>query len=387
MRIGIVTHWMAEDNYGGMLQSFALQRYLRELGHDAFLIRFFIKNTSQKSLSVRGKTFLKELLINLNLYPKAKEIKKEKRNNKEWINKRNFDEFRTKNIALSPHVYYSLDDIQNNPPEADMYITGSDQVWAGDLNNPNIWIFYLAFGSQKIKRISYAASFGFSYFPGKNVEKFKELLSQLDMISVREKSGVDICRENGFDAVRCIDSTLLLDKDVYKSLMTPQKYKGHYAYFYTVNVSSPEEIYWPAFQKKLSEKGTTSVVTTGKGYTQAKEIFEGACYDYATVEEWLSDIYYSDVVITASFHGIVFSIILQKDFIYMPLQGRAGGGNNRVIDLLESAKLSNRIAQSAEGALQLLEQTIDYTNLDDSALSKLIVESKEFLGRALRNRK
>lgn len=383
MKIGIVTHWMAEDNYGGMLQSYALQRYLRNQGHDAFLIRFFINNSSNKSITVRIKTLLKELLIYFNLFPNAQEIKKERFNYKEWIKLRNFDDFRSNHIALSSNVYFSLKEIQKNPPIADMYITGSDQVWAGDLNNPNIWIFYLAFGSQKVKRISYAASFGFSFFPGKNIDKFKELLGTFDMISVREKSGVEICKKNGFNAARCIDSTFLLNREAYISLMAPQKHQGHYAYFYTVNVSSPEEIYWSDIQGELCKKGVSSVVTTGRGYSQAKEIFNDAYYDYASVEEWLSNIYYSDVVFTASFHGIAFSLILQKDFIYLPLKGRAGGGNNRVLDLLESANLSNRIAYTSGDAITLLEEKIDYTQLDRSLLINLIDDSKKYIDSAL----
>ena len=383
MKIGIVTHWMAVDNYGGMLQSYALQRYLRNLGHDAYLIRFFIDNKSQQSLIVRIKSALKSLMITLNLFPHANEIKQEERIRKEWIKKRKFDVFRNKHINLSDKIYYSLSDIQKNPPEADVYITGSDQVWAGDLNNPNIWIFYLDFGTANSKRVSYAASFGFSSFPGKDISKFKELLGRFDMISVREKSGVDICKENGFDAVRCIDSTMLLNMNDYLSLMAPKKHDERFAFFYTVNVSSPEEIYWTTICDYLNKKYIKSVVTTGNGYNKAREIFDGALYDYATVEEWLSNIYYSDVVLTASFHGIVFSILLQKNFIYLPLQGRAGGGNNRVMDLLESANLNNRIARSAEETIKLIEQDIDYSNLDNSLLVDLINNSKQFIASAI----
>lgn len=67
-------------------------------------------------------------------------------------------------------------------------------------------------------------------------------------------------------------------------------------------------------------------MTTGSGYKKAEEIFNKALYDYSTVEEWLTNIYYSDLVVTASFHGIIFAYVLRKNFIYMPLQGKYAKG-------------------------------------------------------------
>lgn len=379
MKIGIVTHWMAVDNYGGMLQSYALQRYLRNLGHDAYVIRFFIDKKKQQSLFVRIKELLKVWLIRFNLFPNSIEIKKEQQNKKQWIAKRKFDEFRNKYIALSPKVYNSIYELKNNPPEADIYITGSDQVWAGDLNNPNIWIFYLDFGDETAKRLSYAASFGFSYFPGKDEEKFKELLSVFNAISVREANGVDICQKFGFEATRCVDSTFLLKKEQYISIMSPRKHNETYAFFYTVNVSTPSEIYWNELRDYLSSHGIESVVTTGSGYYSAGEIFDNALYDYATVEEWISNIYYSKVVITSSFHGIAFSIILNKDFVYLPLKGTAGGGNNRIVDLLGLLGLEDRQAHSFEDVKTLLNIKIDYNSVDTQKYQQLIVQSNAYL--------
>ena len=383
MKIGIVTHWMAVDNYGGMLQSYALQRYLRNLGHDAYLIRFYIDKKNQQSHSVRIKSALKELLISLNVFPNARDIKKENRIRQERSKRRRFDEFRNNNIALSPKVYKSLYEIKNDPPEADLYITGSDQVWAGDLNNPNIWIFYLDFGGKNVKRISYAASFGFSYFPGKNVDKFKELLSGFNAISVREANGIDICKKYGFDATRCVDSTFLINKEQYISIMSPRKHNEEYVFFYTVNVSTPDEIYWKELREYLSSQGKKCVVTTGSGYLRAEEIFENAIYDYATVEEWISNIFFSDVVITSSFHGIAFSLILHKDFIYLPLKGTAGGGNNRIVDLLSLLGLDKRQAQSFEEVKELINDKIDYNSINSQKYQQLINQSESYLGAFL----
>ncbi len=381
MKIAIFTRWRAIDNYGCLLQSYALQRYLRDLGHDAYVIRFLFKN--KPSLKNRVKSIVRTSLFFFHLLPNMRIKLQNQRRLETWNTMRNFDSFRKKNINLSPQFYCSIKEFQKCPPDADMYITGSDQVWARDLTEPDNWAAFLDFGREDTKRISYAASFGFSYFPGKDVKKFRELLRRFDMISVREISGIDICINQGCNAVRCVDSTMLLSKEHYIELMSPRKHKEAYIYFYTVNIPTPETIYWNEMKSLFDGKNIKSVVTTGSGYTAAAEIFPGAIYDYSTVEEWLSNIYYADCVITASFHGIVFSILLQKNFIYMPLHGRIGSGNNRITDLLESSGLSERVANSFTEVKNLLNRHIDYQTINDKPLRQLIKESKEFLNTAL----
>jgi len=379
MRIGIVTYWYAVDNYGGMLQSYALQRYLRDLGHDAFLIRF----KSVVFISVFKKK-IKNILRILHILPNYKELTKALQQQNKCLKLRNFAGFRDKNIALSPKIYKSLKEIKKFYPKADLYITGSDQVWACDLTNPNDWIFYLDFGNKDTKRISYAASFGFSYFPVIDKMKFKELLSHFDLISVREDNGISICKKNNFNALRCVDSTFLLSKYRYMSLMSPRKYQEPFVFLYLVNVSTPEEIHWSQLKYLFETKNIKYIITTGSGYSPAKEIFDGAIYDYATVEEWLSNIYYSEIVLTSSFHGVALSIILQKDFIYLPLRGKNGSGNNRITDLLNSAGLQIRYTDNIEEVKRLMNEHIDYKHINDNLLEKLISESVIFLNNALK---
>lgn len=381
MRIGIVTHWMSVDNYGGMLQTFALQRYLCDLGHDAYIIRFYISGPSNIPQMVRK--IGQSLKIIKSYLFEGTEHRYEYHQKKTWNTMRNFDEFRKQYIALTPNSYNSLKEIQNKYPDADLYITGSDQVWACDLTNHNNWIFYLDFGDKKTKRISYAASFGFSYFPGKDEVKFKELLDNFDAISVRETNGKEICKKYGFDAVRSVDSTMLLPPKIYIDMMAPCKHNKQFAFFYSVNVSYPEEIYWRKIKSILDAKNLEIIITTGSGYNSAKEIFEDVTYDYATVEEWLSNIYYSEIVLTASFHGVVFALMLQKDFIYLPLKGKAGEGNNRIIDLLKSVGLESRLVRTAEDLDAILNNHIDYTKLQDAKLQCLVANSCDYLKKAI----
>ena len=378
MKIGIITHWKDNDNYGAALQSYALQRYLRNIGQEAYVIRYY---QCEDSLSLKEKILLvlKNPLLPIKIYRAKHTVD----NSAEWNKLRNFQAFRNKQIAFSDKEYHGLTEIKSNPPIADMYITGSDQVWHNPLTNRHSWPYFLDFGSPQTKRVSYAASFGRNYFPCVDENKFKELLSAFDMISMREESGRKILKERGFESVRCLDSTLLLDYEHYKSLMTPKKYNKPFVFYYTVNITDTNEIYWDKIKRLFEKKGWLNVVTTGAGYGPAEELFDGAIYDYATVEEWLSNIYYSNLVVTASFHGIAFSLLLRKDFVYMPLKGKNSKGNDRITDLLESVGLMSRVAKSWEDVQKLVDLHLDYGNIDDSTFKMLRQQSYEFLNKAM----
>ena len=380
MKIGIITHWKDNDNYGAALQSYALQRYLRDIGHDAYVIRYYPRverhTLSQRFLNVIKKPHLVIDYIKMKFIPDHRDT---------WDKLRDFSSFRERFISYSPVVYHGLEELRSNPPVADLYITGSDQVWHGSLEITENRTFFLDFGEEQTRRISYAASFGRNYFPCDNEELFKELLHRFYSISMREESGLRILRERGLNCTRCLDSTLLLDGLHYKGLMDKRRHAGKFAFFYTVNVKSPDGIYWNNLRDHFRREGIQSVVTTGSGYIPASEIFVGAKYDYAPVQGWLSNIYYSEIIITASFHGIVFSILFQKDFVYIPIGGKHGAGNDRVTDLLESMGLNDRIANSWENLRDILDKNINYSNLNNVGFDKLLQQSKCFLINSIEN--
>lgn len=382
MRIGIVTMWNALDNYGGILQTYALQRYLRNLGIEAFDIRFI----NRPLFKNRAKVFIRHCLEFVHLM-KRNEVEQKREIARSKYGLRRFKEFRDNHINFSETIYYSMHQITNNPPMADVFITGSDQVWGRVIEggSPMERVNFLDFGNSTSKKVAYAASFGHDYFPCGDKQLFHDLVSKFSAVSVRENIGINFCKECGIEAVRCVDSTLLLNADDYYSIITERKHAYRYAYFYTANVRSPKEIYWFELSEYFKSNGIKPVVTTASGYIPAEEVFEGAIYDYASPQEWLTNVKHSEIVITSSFHGIVFSILFQKDFIYLPLSGKQGSGNNRIIDLLETCRLEDRIAYSYENAKQLISRPIDYSHLAYTELDKLIDNSKAFLAKAIFN--
>ena len=157
MRIGIVTYWSSSDNYGQQLQCFALQKYLIGLGHDAYLIKYM--PTSHIPLWRRIARSVKyRLLVSSEQKEKDRNTKLISERNKLLNCRRGFKEFRDKYIKSTEIVYRNIKELRNNPPDADIYICGSDQVWNNSLKDPDTAGWFLDFGKPTAKRVSYAAS-------------------------------------------------------------------------------------------------------------------------------------------------------------------------------------------------------------------------------------
>ena len=129
-----------------------------------------------------------------------------------------FKRFNAKYLKLTRH-YSSYDELVANPPEADLYIAGSDQIWRTNLNNGKDPAFYLQFGGKQTKRISYAASFGLPYLTDGMDYLVKTFLSGLDAISVRESSGIEILERIGLNGTLVVDPVFLLSKEEWVSLL------------------------------------------------------------------------------------------------------------------------------------------------------------------------
>ncbi len=352
MKIGVITFWYGKENYGMMLQCWALQQKLKQLGHSPFVIRFKPANRRKGFLGYVSLFF--HALSNLLKYSLKEKIA---------IKKRNFDAFRENNIDFSLQSYSRLEELKNKPPEADCYIAGSDQIWAQSLSNPDNKAFFLDFGDIEIKRIAYAPSFAMEIYPSEYKEQLRELLEKFDCISCREYDGIKICAEVGKDAIKVLDPTMLLDKQTYLSLLPKDLSQKHRIFIYSLNISEPEDVRWKELKKYAINKQMEILVTPSNGYFKGKELFEDVQYSYATISGWLANIYNSKLVVTPSFHGIVFSILFERDFIFIPLEGECAKGNNRIFDLLKDLGLENRILFDNISYDTIIQNTIDWENV------------------------
>lgn len=364
LKIGILTFWWSNDNYGQLLQCYALQKYLRDAGHDAFLIRYDSRNDFIRTPFILRclKALNPVLLCKFLQYKIQHKINSKKLLEESKLNDRHFDDFRAKYIVQSETVYTSYNQLKENPPEADVYIVGSDQVWNFYEHRLNqcwnlVHAYFLDFGSTQIKRISYAASWGKTALPHDFIKEISPLLKKFDYVSVREKSGINLCRKCGYKTAefRC-DPTLLLTAEDYRSLYKENygtsKRKNPYLFLYMLNNTCDfdiQKVYEFAERKNLE-----IVYVTGNGKIDRYE------KTFATIPQWLSLIDNAEYVVTNSFHCCVFSLLFEKKFGVVPLTKTLAGMNSRIETLSEIFGIKPRwIMEHGNGAFSVLEEEVN----------------------------
>lgn len=385
MRIGIVTYWSSSDNYGQQLQCFALQKYLIGLGHDTYLIKYM--PTSHIPLWRRIARSIKyRLLVSSEQKEKDKKLKLICERNNLLNCRRGFKEFRDKYIKSTEIVYRNIKELRNNPPNADIYICGSDQVWNNSLKDPDTAGWFLDFGKPTVKRVSYAASIGRD-IDSSEINRFTKYLMNFNAISVREQKAYALCHQLGFDkSIIAIDPTLLLNSSAYDSIEIDSNgidVAGEpYVFIYTLNIRTAEEIYWDDFQKIIAKNGLQIRSVSSSGYLPAQELLPGIQNEQATIPEWLSLIKHSEYVITTSFHGVVFCLLYHKPFYAVLLNNEYSKGNDRIVSLLKSVGLNNRIVSSDSDINSVKVDNISWEDVD-AKLSELRKKSIDFLNREL----
>lgn len=372
MRIGIVTYWTSDDNYGQLLQCYALQRYLRLQGQDAFLIKYAPRRQSVKAYVkavLRPIAYVLSFFIWRSKYRTIRASMRERalRAHNRRLNKaRCFDAFREASIISAEPVYKSIKDLRSNPPQADVYICGSDQVWHDSLHDANTAGWFLDFGPRTVKRISYAASIGRT-LAASEMDLFCKMLRRFDAVSVREQGVQRLCRQVGCeDAVVTLDPTMLLPASEYQAFMPSIGSEVHdpYVFLYILNVVSREEIYWEALHGFLDARGLDMHIVCSSGYYAARELIPEHHNILATIPEWIHEISCSEYVVTTSFHGTVFSILMNRPFLAVLLTNRFAGANNRIQSLLSELGLSDRIFDPARSFESQMDQSIDWSTVN-----------------------
>lgn len=388
MKIGVLTHFGSDDNYGQILQAFALQRYLISKGHYAYLIRYDFDNDKPKARFSLIKEYIRKIIGFL--FPSKRKayamvMYYQKLNEKNSIKNitRKFSEFKTENLNVSK-TYETYDELQNYAPDADVYIVGSDQVWSPTLHNPNTAAWYLRFGKPTVKRISYAASIGRAIH--KDEESiFVDYLRNFDAISLRESNACDYCFSLGFSQSKLVvDPTLLAPFSIYESLIDKEaKPKIPYVFLYYLNIQNKEELEWEQLVSFVTEQKLSLRSVSSSGYYPAQSLIPGHEAELLTIPEWLTAIYHSQYVVTTSFHGTVFAILMHKPFVSIPLINQYKQGNGRLESLLNNLGLKDRLLSRERKMVDIFAGKIDWNSVDERLL-KLCLESEKFLADALK---
>lgn len=351
--IGILT-FHDSDNFGSVLQAYALCTFLRENGFDVKIIDYRKKEVKKLYSIFKPPVNRHNFLENIYSFFYYKQLRERKKN---------YESFRQKNIHLSENSYFHNEELKKC--SYDIYIVGSDQIW-----NTSIVDFdttYLLDFTEK-RKISYAASFGPNLREITNVSLFRRELKKFEMITVREQAAVELCADKfNVNAQVVCDPVLLLNEkkwsDIEKEVpKLPPKYVLCY---FAGGVSKALDSYSKRKAKELRCDRILIMPDWHDWKSKGKRLYSTG------PEEFVYLIKNAEFVCTNSFHGSAFSVIFNKNFTVDDSYA-----DERINTLLNmsgknSAKLSN---------IQYLSGEKEKTN---NLLNKFIKQSKDYLFKAL----
>lgn len=339
MKVVILTQPL-RTNFGGILQNYALQTVLKRIGADPITFDYDCVYPWWRWIVGRIKSFILRT-------PHRIQFPHYGRSGQENLNKFIHERI----VTTKPKDTIQKDLLVKLQPDA--IIIGSDQVWSPLCNVPIKYLgnMFLDFWPEYTgKRIAYAASFGGSeWLYTKEQERIcGDLAKRFNAISVREESGMELCKDHfGVNATHVLDPTLLLTAADYKSLIPGEARETNTLLAYVLDIS-PEKI---RFLKQIS-----------KQYSLELKI-KGANDDISwndSVENWLSDIRDAAMVVTDSFHGTVFSILFHRPFLSIINKRR---GAERFVSLLSKLGLSTYLVSDVT-KYELIDVPINWESID-----------------------
>lgn len=366
MKIGILTFHYAH-NYGAMLQAYALVTFLRLKGYDAQIIDYRLPYIYDMYELLDFKGFYKRYKrMNNTLIAILKSIKnfsKHKNKSPKWYQ---FEDFLNNSLVKTLRVY-CLEDI--NRLQFDCVICGSDQIWNSSLTG-RLEPLYFCKGLVAANIISYAASNGNGKVTAEEWNLFKTYIQNFKKISVREKGLSDFLNHKGVVNTVVLDPVFLLEKQEWERLCftVPEK-----RFLLTYSFNENPDFFLEA--KKLADKKRLQLVCFlfKKNETLSPEIIQVV---NGGPKDFVSYFNQASFVVTNSFHGTAFAVLMQKQFYTVPpMRGR-----ERIDSLLEELELRNRIVNSDFDDTKI----IDYYTVSKK-MNLLRQKSWEFLREALHN--
>lgn len=359
MKIRLIT-FHTPKNYGAVLQAYSLMSFLKTIAPDVKVIDFntpHLQNAYPLKVHSSGlKGNIKAALDNSFLPQKKMKYRK-------------FDDFVDNKLDLTER-FDSFERLRNTPPDADVYVTGSDQVFGPNRVEEERNAFYLNFGDESIQRIAYAASFGVKDVPEDRKQEIGSYLRRFDKIAVREKSGMRIVEQlSGKTAVEVLDPVFLNDVAFWKhtSVAYPIGNEPYLLYYRLMSDRRSDE----NVRKIAAEKGLKLVVVMD-GFLMWKA--DRVLRDVGP-QELLYLIDHAEFVATDSFHGVAFSLIFEKQFFFCDYQENlaeralnlmkiagtercAGlnGGTGR--EILEYADINKKLSVQIEASKMYLKNTL-----------------------------
>lgn len=365
MKIGILTHPL-KTNYGGILQNYALQYVLRSLGYSVETINwqenksiiYIVTSCIYRLFAhyiLRKKNMPTDMFLNVT--------------NKQFLYiSSNIQAFISKHIKLSQKIL-SLKRIGDvNGFGYDVIVVGSDQVWSSQYV-PTMFLDFIK--DDKTKKIAYAASFGKDYWTYNDhmTDICSLLAKEFTGISVREDSAVSLCKKYlGVSAIQVLDPTLLLDSEIYSSLINDENRVKPYLMTYVLDANTQKE----KIINSVSQFLQIPEYTIRENKQTWKLFGDNSNLVVKPIESWLQGIRDSEFVVTDSFHGVAFSIIFNKQFIAI---GNRKRGLARFQSILKQFNLLDRLVDENTNIDNYFKnlKVIDYDKVN---MQKKILQDK-----------
>lgn len=380
MKIGILTQPL-HTNYGGLLQNFALQKFLRDNGHEPITLDWSAKQASWwRQMAYDIKCWF--------LWKMKKAPRPRYRPNEIEISliSQNTSKFIEKYINHTDKLHNTDDFLQElNSRRLQALIAGSDQVWRPKYSGGHIFEMFFAFAENlNIKRIAYAASFGTDRweFTPSMTDVCAGLAKKFDLVTIRETSGVKLCREHLLvEAKHVLDPTMLLCKEDYENLVKKENEpESEGTLFHYILDPSAGKI---TFIEKVARNQRLKPFTImpkcqaeNRTRKDVKKHIEDCVFP--SVTSWLRGFMDAKMVIVDSFHGAVFSIIFNKPFWVM---ANAKRGNARFDSLLSMFGLEDRMITPGEDVNW--SKPIDWAMVNEIRQNE-VVRCKKLLAEALK---
>ena len=347
------------SNFGSNLQAIATSEVLRGLDCEPVCVNYIPPRTTYRRYWQTSIVSLKKFARRFLFFPLY------------VIEKKNFEKFLSRYCNVSKAIYRD-DDFSKVCPKADVYMTGSDQVW-NFTHNEGLDSHYF-FEGIKDKKIAFSSSIGKDSLPEQEQKWIEAYTKEYSDISVREKSAVKIFEEMGRNVVQVLDPTMMLNKNEWYKYAKPRLIEEHYLYVYFPYNIADEFVCYRAV-KQLATKYKLKVVSSSFNYYVDSHVDK--TIRFADPGDFLSLMIYADFIVTNSFHGTAFSINLHKDFfVFMPSKF-----STRITSVLEMCNLEERLI-SGDLKDSDFEHNIDWNKVE-KILAKERVKALSFLKKVL----
>ncbi|MBU3180681.1 polysaccharide pyruvyl transferase family protein [Clostridium psychrophilum] len=349
MKVSIITRH-AITNYGSLLQAFALQTVIENLGYDVEIIDYIRHDEDYKNIT--DVLVKKSLKWNSNSITRF--LYKSIQSPEYKLMGKAFKRYRKQYLKLTNN-YCSIKELEKNPPIADIYCTGSDQVWGTIGEDIYDKVYFLDFVQNDKKCISYAASFGKSKIDENFKNMLKGSLKKYDELLVREDSALQILQSLNFkNSSQVLDPTLLLNNEQWDKYIGSKKINKDYVLIYQLHRNNKMDKYSKMFSKKTGLQLIRMTPSLHHIVRGGKVVF------LPNIIDFLSYIKNAKYVITDSFHGTAFAINYNVQFIDI----HPGETATRNQSILELTGLKNRMLANYND-FSYIDKMIDYKKVNE----------------------